>query len=207
MYTSDIKVISTQKNTNLPETTKTITSSDLNTSNINDTTKVISFNSPKLSKKNIKSITFEDYNLNETTPQKIETISTKDTILEEISETTPKVTFDNINNNSIKTITFEDSDTQYEPQLSILNSDTIKSFSFYNSKKEISYLNSVSEILKLKKNSCIKYKHKSKKKVKWAIIHDIVINNNHVTLLLKKGKFSWIHQINLKYYSYFITPS
>lgn len=193
MFTSDIKVISTQETTNQPETTKTITLSDLNTSNINDTTKVISVNSQKLNNKKIKSITFEEYDISETTTQ-------------QKPETIPKITFDNINNNSVKTITFEDSDTPTVTQLSILDSDTVKSFSFYNSKKEISYLNTISEIIKLKKNSCIKYKHKLNKKIKWAIIHNIVINNNHVTLLLKKGKFSWIHQINLKYYNYFITP-
>ena len=189
MDSSEIKSISLQQSDiKNKEYSKTIS---LNTNtNLDTTTKIISMESPTIHKRNIKSISFLDYETTETNVSSL----TNNTLL---------------NNETTKTISLTDNNTDNIPnisELSIIDSDTIKSFSFYNNKKEIVYLDSIVDIIKLKKNTCIRYKHKTNQKIKWAIIHDIVINNNHVTLLLKKGKFSWIHQINLKFYNYFITP-
>ena len=207
-------------------TTKTISLSDLNTT-VDNSTKVISLNSPSNNNTNVKSISLNSHSNNNTNVKSISLNSPSNNntnvksislynndnnnsdiknfnLKSELNESTLNLNSD-LNNTTLKTISLNDivqpTDTQ------IINSDTIKSFSFYNNKNEIVYLNTISDILKLKQNSCIRYKHKSKLKTTWAIIHNIIVDNNHIVLLLKKGKFSWIHKINLKYYNYFITPN
>ena len=210
MFTSDLKVISMSDSIDNKKTTKTISLSDLNTT-LDNSTKIISLNSPKKSKKNIKSISFLDSEKSDINKSDINNSTLKSDINNfDINNSTLKselnesILNSDINNSTLKKISFNEIVQSTDTQ--ILDSDTMKSFNFYNNKKEIIYLNTISDILKLKQNSCIRYKHKLKLKTTWAIIHNIIVNNNHIILLLKKGKFSWIHKINLKYYNYFITP-
>lgn len=70
-----------------------------------------------------------------------------------------------------------------------------------NQMKQIRF-NTIEELLKIPKNTCIKYKYKNNK-FKWAILTDIILFEDKKMLILSKGPHVWKHVINFKYNTYF----
>lgn len=100
-----------------------------------------------------------------------------------------------------KTISFLDYNTLTEfsknETSTILNEDT-KQFMLdkFNKKINIGF-KTINELLKIPKNTCIKYKFKNSK-FKWGILSDIILFKYNTIIILAKGPHMWKHSINFK---------
>lgn len=62
--------------------------------------------------------------------------------------------------------------------------------------------NTIIQLLKIPKNTCIKYKFKTSN-FKWGILSDIILFDNNTILILSKGPYIWKHVVNFKYNKYY----
>jgi len=130
---------------------------------------------------------------------------------------------------SIKTVSLIDSDKleKTTKTVSLIDSDKVEKTSFdidytknqttteiCDDTKEISLENvfikkniefkTIQELLKIPKYTCIKYKLNNRK-IQWGILIDIILFNNATLLILKKGNYTWKHQLNFNKTIYFYT--
>ena len=84
------------------------------------------------------------------------------------------------------------------------NNESTKQFSIsqINLKIKIPF-NTLSELITITRNTCIKYRSQYKKnKFTWGILEDIILFDNKTYIILKKGPYIWKHMINFCNYTY-----
>lgn len=137
----------------------------------------------------------------------IKTISILDTPIKTISILdTPDINTTSNLDTSIKTISVLDSVLNMDSTYTILDTNTmlVTNKNIPVKHKQKMYIKSITELIKIPKNKCIKYIYKHKlNKIIWGILLDIILFDNYTLLIFKKGSYTWKHIINFSNYIYF----
>ena len=175
------------------------------------TTKTISLiNSDNFESNNIKTVSILDSEDITQIEKNTKTISNLESNLESNKEVTTiqtnDISFTTLNATTEKMISFLDSDsitdyTKNETSTILDESTKCLVMDKLNQTKQIGF-NTISQLLKIPKNTCIKYKFKTSN-FKWGILSDIILFENNTILILSKGPHIWKHTINFKYNIYY----
>jgi len=154
----------------------------------------------------IKTISLLDSDTkNNQTTDKTISLFDSDTTINLTTNKIPSLLDTTNNQTTDKTISLLDSDTvlNLDSTYTILDTNTI--YKNIKVKHQIKiYFRSITELVKIPKNKCIKYIYKHKlNKIIWGILSDIILFDNYTLIILKKGSYTWRHIINFSNYIYF----